>query len=322
MRGVNQLLLKASGVLVGWFANDFCNLWFRLKVVKTVALISRFDPWRSRLCTCPPKLTLNPYTGCDHACVYCYASSYIPNFSECRVKKDLVCRLEKEAVKLEGEMISLSNSSDPYPNIEAQNGLMRDCLRVLAKSKCSVQIVTKSPLVARDIDLLSNLSSMVSMTITTDNDEAAKLIEPQAPPPSARLKAAEALIAKGIPTSVRIDPLIPFFNDKQERLVETIASMGVKHITSSTYKVKFGNWKRLSQALPALAEKLAPLYFEQGEKIHGSFFLPLEIRLKLLTSIAVLAKKRGLKFGVCRENLSGLNTAACDGSWLLAEKAF
>jgi len=290
--------------------------------VKTVTLISRFDPWRSRLCTCPPKLTMNPYTGCDHACVYCYASSYIPGFSECRVKKNLIRRLEREAANLKGETISLSNSSDPYPNLEAKAGLMRDCLRVLARNKCSVQIITKSPLVARDIDLLSSLPSMVSMTITTDNDEAAKLIEPQAPPPSARLKATETLLAKGIPTSVRIDPLIPFFNDKQERLVKTLASMGVKHITSSTYKVKTGNWKRLSRALPALAEKLAPLYFEKGEKIRGSFFLPLDIRLKLLTSIAILAKKRGLKFGVCRENLSGLNTAACDGSWLLAERAF
>ena len=290
--------------------------------MKTVTLISRFDPWRSSLCTCPPKLTLNPYTGCDHACVYCYASSYIPSFSECRVKRNLIRRLEREAANLKGETISLSNSSDPYPNLEAKAGLMRDCLKVLARSKCSVQIITKSPLVARDTDLLSSFPSMVSMTITTDSDEAARLIEPQASPPSARLKATETLLAKGIPTSVRIDPLIPFFNDTQERLVETLASMGVKHITSSTYKIKTGNWKRLSRALPALAEKLAPLYFEKGEKIRGSFYLPLDMRLKLLTSIAVLVKKRGLRFGVCRENLSGLNTAACDGSWLLAESAF
>jgi DNA repair photolyase len=271
---------------------------------------------------CPPKLTFNPYTGCDHACVYCYASNYIPRFSECRVKKNLIRRLEKEAETLKSETISLSNSSDPYPNLEAETGLTRDCLKVLARSKCRVQIITKSPLVVRDVDLLSSFSSMVSLTITTDDDEAAKLTEPQAPPPSARLKAVETLLAKGIPTSVRIDPLIPFFNDEQERLVETLAFMGVKHITSSTYKIKTDNWKRLSRALPALAEKLAPLYFEKGEKTGGSHYLPLDIRLRLLTSIAVSAKRRGLKFGVCRENLSGLSTAACDGSWLLAERAF
>lgn len=284
-------------------------------------LISKFDPWRSSLCTCSPKLTVNPYTGCDHACVYCYASDYIPRFSECRVKKNLIRRLEEEAETLKGETISLSNSSDPYPNLEAETGLTRDCLKVLARSKCSVQIITKSPLVVRDVDLLSSFSSMVSLTITTDDDEAAKLTEPQAPPPSARLKAAETLLAKGIPTSVRIDPLIPFFNDEQERLIETLASMGVKHITSSTYKIKTDNWKRLSRALPAVSEKLAPLYFEKGEKTGGSYYLPSNMRLKLLTSIAVLAKKHGLKFGVCRDNLSRLNTAVCDGSWLLPERA-
>ena len=262
---------------------------------------------------------MNPYTGCDHACIYCYASNYVPRFSECRVKKDLIRTLEKEAADLEGETISLSNSSDPYPNLEAETGLTRDCLKVLARSNCRVQIITKSPLVVRDVDLLSSFSSMVSLTITTDDDEAAKLTEPLAPPPSTRLKAVETLVAKGIPTSVRIDPLIPFFNDKQERLIETLASMGVKHITSSTYKIKADNWKRLSRALPVLAEKLAPLYFEEGEKTGGSYYLPSNMRIKLLTSIAALVKKHGLKFGVCRENMSNLSSAACDGSWLLAK---
>ena len=305
----------------GSFANSFCNLRFTLVIVNTVTLISPFDPWCSRLCTCPPKLTLNPYTGCNHACLYCYASSYVPEFSKCRVKKDLVRRLEREAVCLRGETVSLSNSSDPYPSLEGETGLTRDCLKVLARAECRVQIITKSPLVVRDVDLLTRFPSMVSVTITTDDDEAAKLIEPQAPLPAARLKAVETLLAKGVPTSVRIDPLIPFFNDEQERLVESLASMGVKHITSSTYKVKADNWRRLSRALPALAEKLVPLYFEQGRKMGGSFYLPEGIRFQLLSSIAVLAKKHGIRFGVCREGLSGLNVAVCDGSWLLADRA-
>lgn len=215
----------------------------------------------------------------------------------------------------------MSNSSDPYPNLEAEIRLTRDCLKILAQNKCRVQIITKSTLVARDADLLSSFSSMVSLTITTDDDEAAKLTEPNVPPPSARLKAVEALLAKGIPTSVRIDPLILFFNDRQERLVKTLASIGVKHITSSTYKIKPDNWRRLSQALPVLSKKLMPPYFEKGQKTGGSYYMPLDMRRKLLKSISVLAKKHGLKFGVCRENLSELNTATCDGSWLLAENA-
>ena len=183
----------------------------------------KFDPWYSRLCTCPPKLTFNPYTGCDHACVYCYASSYIPKFFNCRPKKDLIPRLKREAAKLKGELISISNSSDPYPNLEAETGLMRKCLEILSRCDCKIQIVTKSNIVIRDMDLLKKKPSMVTLTITTDNDNISKLIEPKAPSPSERLKTAETLIRNGIPTSVRIDPIIPFVNDNPKNLVQTLA---------------------------------------------------------------------------------------------------
>jgi len=282
-----------------------------------VTLITSFDPWRSKLCTCPPKLTFNPYTGCDHACVYCYASSYIPKFLNCRPKKDLILRLKREAAKLRGEIISIANSSDPYPNLEAKTGLMRKCLGILSQQDCKIQIITKSNLVVRDIDLLRKMPSMVSLTITTDDDNVAKLIEPHAPSSSERLKAVETLIEKGIPMSVRIDPIIPFINDNTKTLVKTLASFGVKHITGSTYKVKPDNWQRFSIALPKTAEKLKPLYFEKGEKIGRYIYLPKDLRLKLMKTVGVLAEKYGMKFGTCREGLSHLNTAVCDGSWLL-----
>jgi DNA repair photolyase len=280
-------------------------------------LITAFDPWRSKLCTCPPKLTFNPYTGCDHACLYCYASSYIPKFFNCRPKKDLIPRLKREVAKLKGEIVSIANSSDPYPNLEAKTGLMRKCLEVLSQQNCKIQIITKSSLVVRDIDLLRKTPSMVSLTITTDDDNVAKLIEPHAPSSSERLKAVEILIEEGIPTSVRIDPIIPFINDNTENLVKTLASMNVKHITGSTYKVKPDNWQRFSIALPKTAEKLKPLYFEKGEKIGRYIYLPKDLRLKLMKTVSAMAEKYGMKFGTCREGLSHLNTAVCDGSWLL-----
>jgi len=282
-----------------------------------VNLISTFDPWHSELCTCPPKLTFNPYTGCDHKCVYCYASSYIPKFFNCRPKKDLIPKLKREATKLRGEIISIANSSDPYPNLEAKTGLTRKCLEILSLHNCKVQIITKSDLVVRDIDLLRKMPSMVSLTIATDDDSIAKLIEPHAPPPSERLKAVEILIGEGIPTSVRIDPVIPFVNDNTENLVKTLASAGVKHITGSTYKVKPDNWKRFNIVLPKTAEKLKPLYFEKGEKIGRYIYLPKDLRLELMKTMGAMAEKYGMKFGTCREGLSHLNTAVCDGSWLL-----
>lgn len=282
-----------------------------------MTLISRFDPWRSSLCTCPPKLTLNPYSGCDHHCVYCYASSYISNFHECRPKKGLLQKLRREAANLKDETVSISNSSDPYPRMEVTAGLTRRCLEILAESKCRIQIITKSNLVTRDDDLLGKVPSTVALTITSLNSEVARLLEPHAPPPADRLRAAEDLISKGVPVSGRIDPLIPFVNDKTEKLVATLASIGVKHVTSSTYKIKPDNWRRFATAMPTVAEKLKPLYFKQGERLGGNTLLPRDLRFELMKEVRDLVTSNGMKFGVCREGLPQLNTAACDGSWLL-----
>lgn len=262
-------------------------------------------------------MTFNPYTGCDHECVYCYASSYVPNFSKCRQKKRLLQRLQQEARKLKGETISIANSSDPYPGLEAKNELTRGSLKILVNSDCRIQIVTKSDLVVRDKDLLSKVPSTVSLTITTDDVKLARLLEPQAPPPELRLRAAEDLTNKGIPVCVRIDPIIPFINDQPKKLVTTLASIGVKHVTSSTYKLKPDNWRRLSNALPNKAEKLKPLYFKQGDKMGGNRLLPRDFRFKLMKKIRDLVASNGMQFGVCREGLAELNTASCDGSWLL-----
>jgi DNA repair photolyase len=282
-------------------------------------LITPFDPWKSKLCTCPEKLTLNPYTGCSHQCLYCYVSSYVPNFFHCRPKKDLIPRLEREASMLKGELISIANSSDPYPLLEESLRLTRACLRVLSRYNCRIQVVTKSTLVTRDIDLFKRTASMVAMTITTEEDKMAKTLEPFAPPSSDRLEALERLIQNGIHVSARIDPIIPFLNDNPETLVKKLASIGVPHVTCSTYKVKHDNWKRFAQALPALAESLQPLYFERGERNGRSFYLPRSVRREIVVKVKRLVEREGMKFSSCREGFPGLNSAACDGSWLITE---
>jgi DNA repair photolyase len=158
---------------------------------------------------------------------------------------------------------------------------------------------------------------MVSLTITTGDDATARLIEPEAPSSSERLKAAEILIAKGIPTSVRIDPIIPLVNDEPESLIKKLASIGVRHVTSSTLKMRPGNWRRFRIALPKTAKRLEALYFEEGEKMGNYAYLPEDMRFQLLRKVGCLAQKYGMKFGTCRDGLSHLNTATCDGSWLL-----
>lgn len=279
-------------------------------------LITPFDPWNSKLCTCPDKLTFNPYTGCDHMCLYCYASSYVPRFHYCRPKKDLISRLKKEASRLKGELISISNSSDPYPRLERRLGLTRKCLKTLANSNCRLQIITKSDLVVRDIDILRNVPSMVSVTILSAVDELSVKLEPCAPVSSKRLEAVETLVKAGIPVSIRIDPVIPFLNDDLVGLVEAVANLGVQHITSSTYKIKPDNWKRFSQIFPEAAKRLRRLYLQNGERVGRSTYLPTELRLNLMKRVKELAEKNNLKFGCCREGFA-LNSATCDGSWAI-----
>lgn len=229
----------------------------------------------------------------------------------------MIVRLRKEVARLNGELVSVSNSSDPYPTLEAELKLTRQCLKILSESKCRLQIITKSPLVTRDIDLLRKIPSVVSLTITTDNDSLSKLLEPNAPASSERLKAVATLLENEVPVCVRIDPLIPYVNDEQETLVKTLASLGVKHITCSTFKVRPDAWKRFSQVFPSVAEKLRPLYFELGEWKMGYRYMSEAARLQLMKSVKVLAAKYRLRFGTCREGLESLNTAICDGSWLL-----
>jgi DNA repair photolyase len=277
-------------------------------------LLTPFDPWRNPLCTCLNKLTFSPYTGCDHNCTYCYATRYIPHFNNCRPKKNLIPRLRNEAKKLTGQLISIANSSDPYPTIEKDLNLTRQSLKILSQHPCKVQIITKSDLVTRDADILRTMNAVVAFTVTSDNDDLAKKLEPNAPSPTKRIQAIQRLTQNDIPVCARIDPIIPFLNDNPETLIKTLAALSVKHITASTYKAKPDNWNRLKQVFPETANKLQPLYFTQDQKTGGYQYLPKEQRYTLMKNIMELTERTGMTFGTCREGFPQLNTSTCDGA--------
>ncbi|MEM2865649.1 MAG: radical SAM protein [Candidatus Hadarchaeales archaeon] len=281
-------------------------------------LLRDFDPWRDPLCTCPPKLSLNPYTGCPHACLYCYITSYIPRGFECRPKKDLLRRLEREVEKLTGRpLISMCNSSDPYPPAERELLLTRECLERLV-GRARVLVVTKSDLVVRDLDLLSRLPCAVSVTLTTLRPGLARRLEPGAPPPERRLKALRELSDAGVPVSVRLDPVIPGLNEEEiESLVEAAASSGAKHLTSSTFKPRGDSWERMRRGFPGLFPRLRELYLG-GERRKRSLYLPGEMRRELMERVREACLSLGLTFSTCREGFPELHTSeSCDGSHLI-----
>lgn len=284
-------------------------------------ILKPFDPWKSPLCTCPAKLSLNPYTGCPHGCLYCYASSYIPHFNEPRPKADLEKRLLREAQKVKpGSLVTMSSSSDPYPEQEKDRQITRGCLDILKSRGLKVLVVTKSDLVCRDADILSDMESVVSITITTLREDIARLLEPGAPQTKKRLEAIRLLSLKGIPVSARIDPIIPGINDSEiEDLVDATCKAGAKHITSSTYKARPDSWRRILLAFPLQSESLSAV-FKEGSRIGGSRYIQREIRESLMMRVEKAAFRNGVTFASCREGLAVERGALCDGSHLMDKK--
>ncbi len=287
-----------------------------------MSYIRPFDPWRATsLCTCPFKYTVNPYTGCAHRCLYCYASSYIRDFFNPRPKKDFIEVVRRDLQRLrEGSIVNVSSSSDPYQPLEEKKAYTRRLLEML-KGKFTIEIVTKSDLVLRDVDILSNSDSVVSITITTLDTDLARRLEPAAPPPTRRIKAVEALSEAGVPVVVRLDPIIPGLNDSADSIrevVEAAASAGAKHIVSSTYKIKPDNLRRITGAFPELIPRIRELYFEKGERLHGYLYADSSYRVSVMRLVKDVAERNGLTFATCREGLAALNTPGvnCDGTHL------
>lgn len=273
-------------------------------------IIRPFDPWKSDLCTCPEKYSLNPYTGCDHKCVYCYITGYIKDAFTCRPKENLVKRLKNELKKIDRKMIvSMANSSDPYPRLERTLGLTRRVLELFAREKIRFQIVTKSHIVVRDIDLLKDSRCCVAVTITTMDALVAKNLEPGAPPPEKRVEALRELKDAGIPVSVRIDPVIPGLTDPLQVLDEVQFS---DHVTASTLKLRPDALKRMKDVYPEVTERMKLLC---TERIGNALYLPRKMREELLGELKEKCEEYGISFGTCREGMK--SEKSCDGTHLV-----
>lgn len=284
-----------------------------------MALITWFDPWKNALCTCPKKYSLNPYTGCDHFCRYCYITSYIPRGFSVREKKNYFQRLRKELPRINFNFpIAMSNSSDPYPRIEKTQKITRKTLEIMKDFPVKLIITTKSDIIARDVDLLKEMQVAVMFTITTLDEDIATKLEPYAPLPHQRIDAAKKLIENGVPVGVRLDPIILGINDSYESIksiIKDCARIRCKHVVSSTYKPRPDNWKRMSSAFPEIMKKTKKFY---TEKIGHTTYLQKNYRRKIMETVRNLAGEYKLTFATCREGFVDLHTAkSCDGTHLI-----
>ena len=205
------------------------------------------DPSRGILATndspdVPFDVSLNPYRGCLHGCIYCFArptheyldfSAGLDFETRILVKRDAPRLLRRVLLspRWRPQVVGLGAVTDAYQPVERRLGLTRRCLEVFAELRNPVSIVTKSALVVRDVDLLADLArddaAAVFVSVTTLDDSLARVMEPRAAPPRRRLATLERLARAGVPVGAMIAPVIPALNDHEiPSIVEAVARAG------------------------------------------------------------------------------------------------
>ncbi|MES2923543.1 MAG: PA0069 family radical SAM protein [Verrucomicrobiota bacterium] len=234
---------------------------------------------------------VNPYRGCEHGCAYCYARPYheylgfsagIDFESKIVVKADAPELLERALAKpsYKPGKISMSGVTDCYQPVERKLEITRRCLEVLARFRNPVGVITKNALVARDVDHLAELArhraAVVYISITTLDLELARILEPRASSPRARLETIRKLTEAGIPAGVNAAPLIPGLNDSEmPAILEAAAAHGARFGGYSFVRLPgavaevFGDW--LDRHRPLAKEKiLGRIRASHGGKLNSS----------------------------------------------------
>jgi DNA repair photolyase len=236
--------------------------------------------------------TVNPYRGCEHGCIYCFARPYheylgfscgLDFETKILAKPDAPALLRRElaAPSWKPEPIVMSASTDIYQPLEHEMRLARQCLEVMADCGQPVTTMTKSAMVLRDVDLWSRLAKInaggVTITLVTLDADLARQLEPRATDPSGRLRTIRELVAAGIPVSVNIAPIIPGLTDTElPAILKAVAAAGATRaawvLLRLPYQVKdlFLDWLRRA-VHPARAEKVEALIRQsRGGKLYDA----------------------------------------------------
>jgi DNA repair photolyase len=220
--------------------------------------------------------SINPYRGCEHGCIYCYArptheylgfSAGLDFESRILVKEDAPVLLQRElsSRRWKPQVLAISGVTDPYQPIERRLQLTRRCLQVLVDFRNPVVIITKNHLVIRDADLLGELArhgaARVFLSVTTLDGRLQRVLEPRASHPSRRLAAIEALSQAGVPTGVLVAPVIPGLTDHElPAIIAAAAQAGAQSAGYVTLRLPhsvaplFEQW--LTQHFPERKEKV------------------------------------------------------------------
>lgn len=192
--------------------------------------------------------TINSYTGCAFGCAYCYAASFAPAERASDpwgqwvvVKQNALDLLRRSRRDLRGKSVYISSVTDPYQPVEKHLELTRDILRELIRHQPRVVIQTRSPLVARDIDLLKRFEvAQVNMTVTTDAEEIRRAFEPGCPSNHQRLEAIAEVCAAGVQACITMTPLLPVLD--AEAFASSLIATGVRRFIVQPFHPKKGQF--------------------------------------------------------------------------------
>ena len=229
--------------------------------------------------------SINPYRGCEHGCIYCFARpshAYLGLSPGLDFETRLIARPEAPALLRQElsrrsycpAMLAIGTNTDPYQPIEAERRIMRGLLEVLREFRHPVGIVTKGTLVERDIDILAEMAgqglAMVGVSVTTLDAGLARAMEPRVPSPARRLKVIERLAAAGIPVRLMASPIVPGLTDPEiERIVAAGAAAGARAASMITLRLPlevaplFRAW--LEEHVPGKAARV----MARVREIHG-----------------------------------------------------
>ncbi len=215
---------------------------------------------------------LNPYVGCSHGCIYCYARSYSlrrgrkePWGSFVDIKRNLPGLLRRELLRKKKGLVGLSTITDAYQPLEFDARLTRECLEALLHSGFSVSIQTKSALVLRDLDLLTRHRRQVEVgfTITTLDPSISAKIEPGASSPIDRAEALRKLSDNGISTWMFVGPILPAVTENGlDDVLDLAQGVAVERVLIDRLNLRPGVWRSVSEFIAQEHPELAALYKE------------------------------------------------------------
>jgi DNA repair photolyase len=213
------------------------------------------------------KYSLNPYGGCEHGCIYCFAPGHthsdISTWRVVRVKTNIVERLSKELDFTEG-CIGLGTVTDAYQAAEGRFRLSRMCLETIARKNRSVFIITKSDLVTRDVDILRHMDSTVAFTVTSPEDRVCRMTEPGAPTTRERLAAARILKDNGVRVMAFVAPVLSTLEGHEEELLVMIKNAEIDTVFVDWFKPRGVSMERMDRMGITGSEKAERRLYEIG----------------------------------------------------------